>query len=180
MDFFEVTINSKNIYSGKILKLRLDEVKLPNGKTSTREIVEHPGAVAIVAIDDDGSVLMVRQYRKPVEEELLEIPAGKLEDNEDVRACAQRELIEETGYRAENLVHIIDFYTSPGFSNEKMSLFIGRNLKKAAGKADEDEYIKMEKIPFEQAVKMAYSGELKDAKTIVGLFLAYSYLRGEF
>ncbi|MCG0275001.1 MAG: NUDIX hydrolase [Thermosediminibacteraceae bacterium] len=180
MDFFEATINTKNIFSGKILKLRVDEVKLPNGKVSTREIVEHPGAVAIVPIDDDENVIMIKQYRKPVEEVLLEIPAGKLEKNEDIKTCAQRELLEETGFKAEKLLHIIDFYTTPGFSNEKMSLFLGQNLKKAQGKADEDEFIKIEKIPLSKALKMVHNGEIKDAKTIVGLFITYMYLKGEF
>ncbi|MCF6096705.1 NUDIX hydrolase [Thermovorax subterraneus] len=180
MDFFEATINTKYIFSGKILKLRLDEVKLPDGKFSTREIVEHPGAVAIVPIDEDKNVIMVRQYRKPVEEMLLEIPAGKLEVNEDVKICAQRELLEETGYKAKKLIHIMDFYTTPGFSNEKMSLFLAFGLEEAESKADEDEFIKKEKIPIEKAMDMVKNGEIKDAKTMVGLLVSHMFLQGEF
>lgn len=179
MDFSETTINTKQIFSGKILKLRLDEVKLPNGKHSTREIVEHPGAVAIVPLDDDRNVIMVRQYRKPVEEVLLEIPAGKLEKNEDINLCAQRELLEETGYKAKNLIHIMDFYTSPGFSNEKMALFIAAGLEESVGRPDEDEIIKKERIPLEKALDMVKNGEIKDAKTIVGLLVSQFYFQGD-
>lgn len=180
MDFFEATVNTQYIFSGKILKLRLDEVELPDGKYSTREIVEHPGAVAIIPIDEDKNVIMVRQYRKPVEEVLLEIPAGKLEANEDVHTCAQRELLEETGYKAEKMIHIMEFYTTPGFSNEKMSLFLALGLEAAESKADEDEFIKREKIPLDKAIEMIKNGEIKDAKTIVGLLLSHLFLQGEF
>ncbi|HHW02680.1 MAG TPA: NUDIX hydrolase [Thermoanaerobacterales bacterium] len=178
MDFYETTLSSKVIYSGKILSLRLDEVRLPNGKTSTREIVDHPGAVAIVALNDKNEVLMVKQYRKPVEEVLLEIPAGKVERGEVHEACAQRELMEETGFFARNLQHITDFYTSPGFCSERMHLYLARDLVKKQGQADDDEYIQLEAVPMEEAVKKVYDGEIKDAKTISGLLLVYSTLKG--
>lgn len=179
MEFYETTISSKLVYSGKILNLRLDKVELPNGKTSTREIVEHPGAVAIVALNEKDEVLMVKQYRKPVEEALLEIPAGKLEKGEHPDASAERELMEETGFFARDLRHIMDFYTSPGFSGEKMYLYLARDLEKKARPADEDEYIEMHTVPFEQAVRKVYDGSIKDAKTIAGLLLACDILKGE-
>lgn len=178
MEFYESTISSRVIYSGKILNLRLDEVKLPNGKTSTREIVDHPGAVAIVALNEKNEVLMVRQYRKPVEEALLEIPAGKIEKEEQSDVCAQRELMEETGFFARNLRHITDFYTSPGFSSERMHLYLARDLEKKARQADDDEYIQLEALPLEEALRKIYDGEIKDAKTISGLLLAYNILKG--
>jgi ADP-ribose pyrophosphatase len=178
VEFYESTISSRVIYSGKILNLRLDEVKLPNGKTSTREIVDHPGAVAIVALNEKNEVLMVRQYRKPVEEALLEIPAGKIEKEEQSDVCAQRELMEETGFFARNLRHITDFYTSPGFSSERMHLYLARDLEKKARQADDDEYIQLEAVPLEEAIRKIYDGEIKDAKTISGLLLAYNILKG--
>jgi len=126
--FEEVTINSKYIYKGTILNLRVDEVQLENGRTSSREIIEHKGAVAIVAVDGE-DLIMVRQYRKAIEGELLEIPAGKLED-EDPLECAKRELKEETGYSADRWQYVCDFYSTPGFSNERMFLYYATDLKK--------------------------------------------------
>ena len=130
MRFYETTLNSKNIFSGRFIKLRLDEVILPNGRKSTREIVEHPGAIAVVAVNGDNDIFMVRQYRKPIEKELLEIPAGKLEKGESKEMCAKRELMEETGYYPHDIKYITSFYSSPGFSNEIIYLFLARNLEK--------------------------------------------------
>ncbi|HHY03701.1 MAG TPA: NUDIX hydrolase [Thermoanaerobacterales bacterium] len=177
MDFVETTLNSKKIFTGKILSLRVDEVKLPNGNISKREIVEHPGAVAIVAINENMEVLMVKQYRKPTESTLLEIPAGKLEKGETADICAQRELMEEVGFRALDMKFLAKFYTTPGFSNELLYLFLGQKLEKKSKKADDDENIQVEKIPFLEAVKMAYDGKFLDAKTIIGLTLAYHQIK---
>lgn len=179
MDFEETTINSKTIYTGKILNLRVDEVKLPDGKISSREIVEHSGAVAIVAVNKKDEVLMVKQYRKPVESVLLEIPAGKLEKGESKEACAQRELMEETGYFANDLKYIMDFYTTPGFSNELMHLFFAKNLVARKKEADFDENLILETIPIKQAISKIKTGEIKDGKTIVGLLLAYHFMEGD-
>ncbi|NLU09825.1 MAG: NUDIX hydrolase [Tepidanaerobacter acetatoxydans] len=179
MNFNEITLNSKNIFSGRILKLRLDEVLLPNGRKSTREIVEHPGAVAIVALDEENNILMVRQYRKPIEKELLEIPAGKLEKDESKEICARRELMEETGYYPNEIQHIISFYTSPGFSNEIIHLFLAKNLEKKDAEADFDEYLQLEIMPFKDAIKKIYSGQIVDGKTITGLLLTYSFIMGD-
>lgn len=178
MEYFETTLNSKTVFSGRILNLRIEEVRLPNGKTSTREIVDHPGAVAVVAMNEKKEVLMVRQFRKPVESVLLEIPAGKLEKGEDKEECAQRELMEETGFFARDLRHLTDFYTSPGFSSEIMHLFLARDLESKPKEADEDEYIQMEEVPFEEAIEKVYTGQIRDAKTIVGLLLAYRFIEG--
>lgn len=124
MEQKEVTVNTNKIFEGKIINLRVDEVKLPNGKVTTREIVEHPGGVSIVAVNEEGKILLVKQYRKPAEESLLEIPAGKLEKGEDPLICAKRELLEETGYEASFIKHLITFYTTPGFSNEKCTCIL--------------------------------------------------------
>ncbi|KYO65801.1 NUDIX hydrolase [Thermovenabulum gondwanense] len=176
MEFFEETIDSKKVYQGKIINLKIERVKLPNGKESTREIVEHPGAVAIVPVNEKNEVIMVRQFRKAVDKVLLEIPAGKIEKNEDVEECAQRELMEETGYRSRKLVFLADFYTSPGFSDERMYLFLAKDLFEAKGTLDEDEMISVEKIPLTEAVLRAYRGEIKDGKTLAGLLLAEKFL----
>ena len=178
MEFYEKTLNSKKIFEGRIINLRVDEIELPNGTRSTREIVKHPGAVAIVALNHEGEALMVRQYRKAVEEALLEIPAGKLENGETIETCAQRELMEETGYYAQNLSQITSIYTSPGFSNEAIHIFLAENLKREPRKADFDEYIQLEMLLFKDAVEKAFAGVFKDAKTVVGLLLAYNYLKG--
>ncbi|WP_034429000.1 NUDIX hydrolase, partial [Caldisalinibacter kiritimatiensis] len=122
MTFEEKTMKSEKIYEGKILNLRIDTVELPDKKYTKREIVEHPRAVAIVPITAKGEIILVKQYRKPVEKELLEIPAGKLEVGEEPKTCAIRELKEETGVTANKLTYLFEFFTSPGFSNEKMYL----------------------------------------------------------
>ena len=124
MGFEEKTMKSERIYEGKIVNLRVDTVELPDKKYSKREIVEHPGAVGIVPITEDGKIILVKQFRKAVEKPLLEIPAGKIEINEEPKETALRELFEETGYYSNNMEYIIEFYTSPGFSNEKIYLFL--------------------------------------------------------
>lgn len=168
--FEEKTVVSKYIYKGKILNLRYDSVKLPNGKSAGREIVEHKGAVAIIAAVDK-SILMVKQYRKAVEEELLEIPAGKIENDEPADDCALRELKEETGYVAkkENISKIYEFYTSPGFSDEKMYLFYAHDLIQDKPDLDEDEFITVDKIQPDKLNALLNSGRIKDAKTIIAV-----------
>lgn len=173
MNLNEKTIDSKLIYHGKIINFRVDKVILPNGNISTREIVEHPGAVAIVALNEKKEVLMVYQYRKATEKIMLEIPAGKLEKGEDISESAQRELMEETGYYAKNLKYITSFYTSPGFSNEYMHLFWGEDLIKEKLETDEDEFLKLCYIPIDEAIKKIKKGQIKDSKTITGLLLYY-------
>lgn len=176
MDLKEETVNTKQIFEGKIIKLKVDDVKLPNGKISTREIVEHPGGVAVIATKDNGKILMVRQFRKPANEVLLEIPAGKLEYGENPEFCAKRELLEETGYKADNVKHLITFYTTPGFSNEKMYLYFAKNLIKNNSKTDEDEFLEVCEYSPEELMKMVLNNEIKDSKTIVAI-LYYMQMR---
>lgn len=179
MKFYEITLNSKNIFSGRLIKLRLDEVMLPNGRKSTREIVEHPGAIAVVAVNNDNDIMMVRQYRKPIEKELLEIPAGKLEKGESKEICVKRELMEETGYYPNDIKYVTSFYTSPGFSNEIIHLFLARNLEKKTREADFDEYLQAERVPLIEAINKIRSGEILDGKTITGLLLTYPIIKGD-
>lgn len=174
-DMIEKTINSKRIHEGKILNLRVDEVLLPNDKTSLREIVEHNGAVAIVAVTDENKILMVRQYRKAVEKVLIEIPAGKLEKDESPYDCAGRELIEETGFRAHQLEEVMEIITSPGFCTEKIHLFVAKNLTVDYLENDEDEFIDLITLDLDEALSKIVSGEIVDSKTIIGLLYYKMY-----
>jgi len=179
MRFYETTLSSKNIFSGRLLNIRVDEVLLPNGRKSTREIVEHPGAIAAVAVTDDNEILMVRQYRKAIERELLEIPAGKLEKGESKETCVKRELMEETGFCPNELKYLTSFYTSPGFSNEIIHLFLAKNLFRNTRNPDFDEYLQVQRLPLPEALNKIHSGEIIDGKTIIGLLLAFPHIKGD-
>lgn len=165
----EVTLSTKLIYKGKILNLRVDTVQLPNGNQSKREVVEYEGAVGIVALPSEHEILMVRQFRYPVKKEFLEIPAGKLERGEAPLDCAQRELREETGAVAQNWEKICSFYSTPGFSNEKMHLFLATNISFQEQNLDEDEFVEVEKMDFYDALQLIRKGVICDAKTIVSV-----------
>lgn len=174
-DYTEKMISSKKIYEGRIINLRVDLVALPGGKTTNREIVEYAGAVAVVPINEKGELLLVRQYRYAVGETLLEIPAGKIEPGEDYAASAGRELLEETGYEAGNLKHMISFYSTPGFTNEQIHLFLATDLKLNKQNLDEDEFIDVEKVNMKQALKMILSGKICDAKSVAGILTANNF-----
>lgn len=176
MNLREKTISSQMIHRGKIVNLRVDSVELPNGKLAMREVVEHVGAVAVVPVTNEGEVLMVRQYRHPVGEILLEIPAGKLDPGEEPDHCIERELLEETGTVAEKTSLIFSFYTSPGFSDELLHIYVAEGLTYRGQQLDEDEFLELQRVPLEEAVEMIVRGEIKDAKTIVGI-LAVKNLR---
>ena len=167
----EKTLESKRVYEGRIINLRLDSVSLENGNTAMREVVEHPGAVGIVALKENGDIVMVKQYRKAVEQVLLELPAGKLEQDENPADCAARELTEETGYTAGDLRYLVSFYTSPGFSNEIMHMFLATNLKEGKKDPDDDEMVETVEISRDRAMDMILKGEIKDGKTIAGILL---------
>lgn len=167
----EKTLESKTVYKGRIINLRLDSVVLENGNTALREVVEHPGAVGIVALKDNGDIVMVKQYRKAADQMLLELPAGKLEQGEDPADCAARELTEETGYIAANLRYLVSFYTSPGFSNEVMHMFLATGLREGENDPDDDEMVETVEISRDRAIDMILKGEIKDGKTIAGILL---------
>lgn len=176
MAFFEKTLSSEELYCGRIITVRRDKVELTNGHTSTREVVEHPGGVGIVAIDKDKNVLMVRQFRYPLSSEILEVPAGKLEKGEDPLECAVRELSEETGYSAGKMISLGSMYPSPGYCQEILYAYLALDLEAGASHPDEDEFLSVERIPFDKAVNMALSGEIKDAKTVIALLRAKWHL----
>ncbi|SFA97644.1 MULTISPECIES: NUDIX hydrolase [unclassified Bacillus (in: firmicutes)] len=165
--FEEKTIKTEEIFSGKIISLEVQDVELPNGKTSKREIIKHPGAVAVIALTDDNKIVMVEQYRKALERTLVEIPAGKLEKGEDPKLCAMRELEEETGYESETLDWLISFYTSPGFADELVHLYVAKGLKKKENAAglDEDEFVELVELTLDQAIKYVKEQKIYDAKT---------------
>ncbi|AYD40580.1 NUDIX hydrolase [Clostridium fermenticellae] len=167
MEFFEKTIESKNIYSGKIINVNLHKVKLPNGREVKREIVNHPGGVAILAYKDSETILMVEQFRKPVEHMLLEIPAGKIEKGEKPEVCASRELEEETGYKAGKLKYLGKIVTSPGFCDECIYLYKAQELYKGSdGLQDEDEFINLRELNVKTVKNMIKDGMITDAKTV--------------
>ncbi|ADM38363.1 ADP-ribose pyrophosphatase [Bacillus spizizenii ATCC 6633 = JCM 2499] len=163
----EKTISKEQIFSGKVIDLYVEDVELPNGKTSKREIVKHPGAVAILAVTEEGKIIMVKQFRKPLERAIVEIPAGKLEKGEEPEYTALRELEEETGYTAKKLTKITAFYTSPGFADEIVHVFLAEELSVLEEKRalDEDEFVEVMEVTLEDALKLVESREVYDAKT---------------
>ncbi len=170
MDLEEKTISSTTIFNGKIVRLRVDDVKLPDGGQSKREIVEHPGAVAILAIDENNNIWMVSQYRKAVEQVLMEIPAGTLEENEGILECAQRELAEETGLIAEQWQEIISYHCAPGFCTEKTFIYLAQKLSQESSPSlDRDEFLEVSKIPLETAYQQILNGDIIDGKSIIAI-----------
>ena len=176
MCYEEKTMKSERIYEGKIVNLRIDTVELPDKKYSLRDIVEHPGAVGIIPITDDGYMILVKQFRKAVEKVLLEIPAGKIEINEEPKETALRELYEETGYQTDNMEYLFEFYTSPGFSNEKVYMFLAKELYYVGQNVNKDEYIEIEKFKIEDLMDMIERGEINDSKTMIGIYYANMYI----
>lgn len=163
---------SITVFEGRLFKVTLDKVELPNGVTVERETVHHRGSVGIVALTDDGRIVMVRQFRYPAGKELLEIPAGTLEPGEDPVHCAARELSEETGYIAEHLEPLGEIFLAPGYCTERIHLFLARSLKTGRQLTDIDEKITVELIDVEDIADKIRREEIVDAKTICGIYLA--------
>jgi ADP-ribose pyrophosphatase len=174
---FEKTIKTKRIYRGRIVGLREDTVKLSNAVISKREIVEHPGAVAVIAVTKDKKIVLVRQFRKPAEKVLLEIPAGLVHKGERPIDGAKRELEEETGYRAGKIREIFRGYSSPGYSTEIIRYFLGTDLKKTRPNCEEDEIIKVALYPIKKCLDMVRRGKIRDNKTAVGILLVNSCMK---
>jgi ADP-ribose pyrophosphatase len=164
------------MFAGRLLTLEVHQVQLEDGSVSTRELVWHPDAVCVVVITKSGETVLVKQYRKAVERPLLEIPAGKIDAGEDPMKAAVRELQEEVGYLNGEIRHVMDFFSSPGFCNEKLSLFLAENAELGEQRLDDGEFIELVTVPWDQAVSMALRGELGDAKTVAGI-LAVAQLR---
>lgn len=173
MKFEEKTINRKEIFKGHIFDVVVDDVQLPNGKISKRELVFHKGAVCVLALTSDGKMILVKQYRKAIERTIYEIPAGKLELGEEdtLEDAALRELEEETGYSSDKLTLLADFYSAIGFCNERIRLYLADNLIKVENPRpmDEDEVIELYEVTLEEALSLVASGDICDAKTIMAV-----------
>lgn len=172
---FEV-VQREILYRGKVFNIRQDHVRLPDGKLAKWDIIDHPAAVTILPVDSEGLIWFIRQYRHPAGKELLELPAGVLEEDEDPEMGAQREIREEIGMSADDLEQIGSFFLAPGYSTEYMHVFLGRSLRHEPLAQDEDEFIRVEKMSYKQALETIELGEIQDAKSLVALFLARPYL----
>lgn len=168
----ERTLSSRIIHEGRNFSFRTDEVELPNGRRTMRDIVEHPGAVAIIPVLPDGRVALVRQYRYAVQRELLEIPAGTLEKGEPALDCARRELAEETGYEAGRMERLMVCYVAPGYSSELIQFYVATELRSVGMGAEPDETITLESLGLDEVLAMIEENAIEDAKTIAGI-LAY-------
>ncbi len=172
MELFEKQLSSRQIFDGRVVKLYVDDIELPNGKTSIREYIKHPGAVCVIPITDEGEVIMVRQFRYPFGRTLLEVPAGKLEIGEDPLDAVKRELEEESGVIAERVEFIGMTYTTVAFTNEQIYTYMATGLSYTTPHTDEDEFVEVEKIPLDTLVQMVMNGEIKDSKTQVAILKA--------
>lgn len=165
-------IKRELVHEGVIIDVYTDYMQIPNGNTAKWDFIGHKGAAAIVPVDQDGNIIMVRQYRNAIEKNTLEIPAGGLNPGEDMKTCATRELEEETGYRSEHVEHLIDLYTTVAFCNEKIGIYYTKDLIPSHQHLDEDEYVSIETHTLEELVKMIFDGVIEDGKTIAAI-LAY-------
>lgn len=177
--FFETPITQELVYRGRIVNVRADTARLHNDVVVPREVVEHPGGVCIVPVDEKGLCYLVRQFRYPFGEELLEFPAGKLEPGEDPLHCAVRELKEETGLVAGRVSSLGAIYPSPGYCQEVLHLYLAQDLSQGEACPDENEFVSVEKLPLDTLVQMVGNDEIRDAKTLAGVFRAKLYLEKE-
>jgi ADP-ribose pyrophosphatase len=165
----ETFVSKKTVWRGNAVNFDVDTVRLPNGKLATREFINHPGAVGVVPFLDRDTIVMVRQYRHPVGEVTLELPAGKLDAGESILTCLKRELQEETGYTARKFVPLLRYWPTPAFADEVLHLYVATGLVAGRMNTDEDEFLERVTMPFRKAVEMVKRGKIKDSKTVVGL-----------
>ena len=177
MDLTERKLGREDKFAGRIVTVHVDTVELPNGETATREVVDHPGGVCILALDSQDRALLVSQFRYPYEKVLRELPAGKLEYGEDPREAAIRELKEETGAEAGAFSSLGELYPSPGYCGEIIRMYLAQDLRFGETHLDEDEFLNLERIPFDRLVEQVLSGEVKDAKTIAAVLKAKLLLK---
>lgn len=171
----ETTISSKQSFQGSFMQVMHDVVQLPDGSHSIREYIQHPGAVAVLAMDDDKNLIMERQYRYCVRQVIYEIPAGKLDPDEDELTCGKRELLEETGYEAKEWIKLGECLPCIGYSNERIIYYLAKGLTYSGQKLDVGEFLEVVKQPLEEIYEMAISGQIPDSKTLSGLMLLYGY-----
>ena len=170
----EETLSSKVVYSGRVVRLRVDDIKLPDGRQTSREVVEHGDCVAVIPLDADGNVLLVRQFRKPVEKDLLEIPAGCIDPGEEPVATVRREMREETGYLPRKIEKLGGFYASPGYCTEYLHLYLATDLVPDRLQAEDTDSIELVRVPLSRIAGLVASGDICDAKSIAGLLLYLS------
>jgi len=176
MSFYEKQIETEIVYSGLIVNVKMDIAELQNGKKVKREIVEHPGGVCIVAVTGESKVLLVRQFRYTIKDELLEIPAGKLEKGEDPFECAVRELSEETGYKANEWIDLGVIYPSAGVYSETLYQYLALDLQPGEMQLDENELLSVEEIDIDELIELIMANKIRDAKTIIGVLKAKNYI----
>lgn len=173
----ECLVSSETIYDGKIITVKQERVLTPSGRETSRELVLHNGGVGIAAVDDSGRICLVRQYRRPFDDFVTEIPAGKLEAGEDVFEAAKRELKEETGYTAENYTYMHYCMSSPGFCSEKVYLYLATGLREGESCPDDDEFLEFFKVPLNEAYEMVMNGEINDGKSVAAILKAREILK---
>ena len=174
-DLTEHFVHGEEVFAGRLLRVRRDTVRMPDGAQTTREYIRHPGAVAILPITSSGRVVLERQYRYPNARDFIEIPAGKLEPGEGLLESAQRELLEETGYAAREWQRITTIHNAISYSDEAIELFSARGLEKKKQKLDEEEFLEVIEMPFEEAIAMVRDGRITDVKTIIALLWMESF-----
>jgi ADP-ribose pyrophosphatase len=170
------TTQSEQIFKGRVVSLRVDQVRMEDGRVMRQEVVEHVPSIGVIPLWDEETVVLIRQYRHPTGEALLEIPAGSFDPEEEAEACAQRELAEEIGYRAGEIVALGGFYLAPGWTTEYMHIFLARDLQPAKATPDEDEAITLERMSLADLDRRVSAGEIRDAKTLAALYLARGHL----
>lgn len=176
MDLTETQLDSTLMHDGDFIRVHKDNVRLPDGSSSSREYIKHPGAVAILALLDSGKLLMERQYRYAPRREFIELPAGKIDHGEDILLTAQRELLEETGYVASEWLHLTTAWPCIGYSDERLEYFLARGLKYEGRNLDEGEFLEVFELSLQEAVEFVHQGKISDSKTIVGLFWLEKHL----
>lgn len=176
----EHTLASEEVFDGVFFRIIRDTVRLPNGIEAAREYIKHPGAVAIVAITDSGHIIMEHQYRHPVQKVFLEIPAGKIDPNETPQACAERELLEETGYTASHWQHLGMIHPCIGYADEHIQIFLARGLTKTERQLDHGEFLDVVELPFDGVLASVTQGAITDGKTISALFFAERAIKQGF
>lgn len=179
-DFTETRLSSQHIFQGKLLDVWSDEVLLPSGETSVREYIKHPGAVVMIPILSDGKVLLIQQYRYPVGEAEIELPAGKIDPGESLMETVHRELEEETGYTAGKITPLVEIHPCIGYSSERMWLFLAEDLVATEPNSDPDEFIELLPVELSDCLAWVRSGKIKDIKAIIGLFWAEKVLSGSW
>jgi ADP-ribose diphosphatase len=179
-DLTERALSSELIYDGKLLRVRRDKVRLPDGGTAEREYIQHPGAVLVIAVLDSGELVLERQFRYALGRDMIELPAGKIDPGESPLETAKRELREETGYTASSWRHLSTIHLAIGYSDERIEMFLARGLKQEQAKLDDEEFLEVFSLPLDTAVEWVREGRISDAKTVSGLFWAEKVLEGRW